>query len=298
MEPSLLQTAYGEAASFLTHWYALLLQNVSEFHICTTVSFFNILLIYFVCAFPYWVIDYFGIFVRYKIQKDVGYNREKVMACLKVLVFNHLALALPLIYASYPILTFRGVEFGLPLPSLWDVMWRIPVYFLLEDFWFYWGHRFLHTPWMYNHIHKMHHRFNTPIGMASSYAHPVEFLFLGVGTFLGPVIIGGGHIVGVWVWSFFRQLEAIECHCGYDFPWSLSKFLPFYCGPAHHDFHHYSYDGNYASTFTWCDRLFGTDKGYQKFCQRGGHAKRKAPRIEEHQIYAGNQKLIDQNKED
>lgn len=40
---------------------------------------------------------------------------------------------------------------------------------------------------------------------------------------------------------------------GYDFPWHLNKILPFYCGPAHHDFHHYSFKQNYASTFTWCD---------------------------------------------
>ena len=36
-------------------------------------------------------------------------------------------------------------------------------------------------------------------------------------------------------------------------------------GSTFHDFHHYNFNGNYASTFLWWDWIFGTDKAYRKY---------------------------------
>jgi len=38
-----------------------------------------------------------------------------------------------------------------------EVVPQIIFYFILEDFVFYWGHRILHTKWLYQHIHSVHH---------------------------------------------------------------------------------------------------------------------------------------------
>lgn len=37
------------------------------------------------------------------------------------------------------------------------VCFQILSYFILEDFIFYWGHRILHTKWLYKHVHSVHH---------------------------------------------------------------------------------------------------------------------------------------------
>lgn len=37
------------------------------------------------------------------------------------------------------------------------ICFQIAAYFILEDFIFYWGHRLLHTKWLYQHIHCVHH---------------------------------------------------------------------------------------------------------------------------------------------
>lgn len=37
------------------------------------------------------------------------------------------------------------------------VLSQIIFYFILEDFVFYWGHRILHTKWLYKHVHSVHH---------------------------------------------------------------------------------------------------------------------------------------------
>jgi 4,4-dimethyl-9beta,19-cyclopropylsterol-4alpha-methyl oxidase len=149
---------------------------------------------------------------------------------------------------------------------------RCVIYFIIEDAYFYFVHRWLHTEWAYNKIHYLHHKFNKPVAYCSSYAHPAEMVLLGIGSFIGTFVIGGGHLFGFWVWMTVRQVEALDVHSGYDFP--FSRWIPFYCGAHHHDFHHRTYDGNYASTFTWMDRLFGTDKAYQIYCQREAKQKR------------------------
>ncbi|TKY65609.1 Methylsterol monooxygenase 1-1 [Spatholobus suberectus] len=104
------------------------------------------------------------------------------------------------------------------------------------------------------------------IGHGSApYAHWAEILLLGIPSFLGPALVPG-HITTYWLWFILRQLEAIETHSGYDFPWSPTKCIPFYGGPAYHDYHHYvggRSQSNFASVFTYCDYIYGTHKGYQ-----------------------------------
>ncbi|KAG9138415.1 hypothetical protein Leryth_021068 [Lithospermum erythrorhizon] len=143
---------------------------------------------------------------------------------------------------------------------------QILFYFILEDFVFYWGHRFLHTKWLYKHVHSVHHEYATPFGLTSEYAHPAEILFLGFATIAGPAITGP-HLITLWLWMVLRVIETVEAHCGYHFPWSLSNFLPLYGGADFHDYHHrllYTKSGNYSSTFVYMDWIFGTDKGYRK----------------------------------
>jgi len=45
----------------------------------------------------------------------------------------------------------------------------------------------------------------------------------------------------------------------------LCGFFCFLSGAKFHDFHHYNFTGNYASTFSWWDWLFGTDKQFKEF---------------------------------
>lgn len=51
--------------------------------------------------------------------------------------------------------------------------------------------------------------------------------------------------------------------CRYDFPWTPTKYIPFYGGAEYHDYHHYvggQSQSNFASVFTYCDYIYGTDK--------------------------------------
>ncbi|KAH7415417.1 hypothetical protein KP509_14G042500 [Ceratopteris richardii] len=136
---------------------------------------------------------------------------------------------------------------------------------MIEDYLNYWIHRWLHTEWAFKNIHYKHHEFVPVTGLTGPYAHWLEVLLLGFPSFVGPAFVPC-HVVTFWLWIALRQLEAIETHGGFDFPWWPTKLIPFYGGPEFHDYHH-SVGGksqnNFASVFTYCDYIYGTSKGYR-----------------------------------
>jgi 4,4-dimethyl-9beta,19-cyclopropylsterol-4alpha-methyl oxidase len=109
-----------------------------------------------------------------------------------------------------------GIRSGLPLPSGWEILSQLLVYFLVEDYTNYWIHRFLHNKWGYEKIHRVHHEYQAPIGFAAPYAHWAEILILGIPSFLGPAMVPG-HMITFWLWIALRQIEAIDTHSGYCF---------------------------------------------------------------------------------
>ncbi|KAL1371292.1 hypothetical protein HN51_001504 [Arachis hypogaea] len=206
-------------------------------------------------------------FDSHKIQPKVRLSFKEMFRCYKDVMFLFFCIVGPLQFISYPLfIKFVGIRMELPLPSVWEVVAQLVVYFLIEDYTNYWLHRFLHVNrWGYENIHRVHHEYEAPIGYAAPYAHWVEILLLGVPTFLGPAIVPC-HLITFWLWIALRQLEAIDTHKGYEFPWAITKLIPFYGGADHHDYHHYvggQSHSNFASVFTYCDFIYGTDKGYR-----------------------------------
>ncbi|KAJ1950365.1 C-4 sterol methyl oxidase, partial [Linderina pennispora] len=112
----------------------------------------------------------------------------------------------------------------------------------------------------------VHHEFSAPFGMAAEYAHPLETIIFGQGTIGSPVLycnfVGSVHSVTMFAWIALRLFQAIDAHSGYDFPWSLHNFMPFWAGADHHDYHHMAFVNNFSSSFRWWDTIFGTDSRY------------------------------------
>ena len=81
------------------------------------------------------------------------------------------------------------------------------------------AHQLLHTPLLYKHIHKLHHKYSAPFGLAAEYAHPLEVMILGTGTIVGPLLYckftQNLHIVTVYIWITLRLFQAIDAHSGY-----------------------------------------------------------------------------------
>lgn len=208
----------------------------------------------------------------YRIQSRAPRAQQLVWASVRSWAVNNGGMLVGIVLL-WPLLRLSGVHTG-PLPPWWVIGGQILFFFYLDDFLYYWSHRLLHTRWLYKTIHAWHHRIVTPWAITGNYMHPLELSLTGGVALIGPLLLGS-HVVTVWLWFVWRQWEAAEGHCGYDFPWSPSHLLPGNDGARHHDMHHARVKGNYAGFTPIWDRIFGTfAKGYAEdlAARRSGRA--------------------------
>jgi sterol desaturase/sphingolipid hydroxylase (fatty acid hydroxylase superfamily) len=169
--------------------------------------------------------------------QDKEITLESHIKCLKRLLVSHFVFQLPMMFVFHYVAPYIGIRVDHKLPAWSNIIVGTVISFMIEDFYFYWVHRLLHWGVWYKHIHKIHHEYQAPIGMAAEYAHPVETLILGFGTMLGPFICFD-HIFSMYFFLFWRLFQTIEHHCAYEYPWSPSKWLPGWSGAQFHDYHH------------------------------------------------------------
>lgn len=231
--------------------------------------FLSQLIGYFLGCLPYILLDIIRpvLTQRFKIQPGKYPSSVTLIKCTIDVLISFTTVILPMLIGGGFVIHHFGITRDDPLPSPHVVLIQICYFFLVEDYLNYWFHRWLHLPWLYNKIHSVHHKYEAPISISAAFAHPAEVVILAIPTFAGPVLIGP-HLYTLMVWQTFRNWEAIDIHSGYEFPFSLKSFLPSYAGTKHHDYHHYMHSGNFASVFTWCDQLYGTDTGYQAYIAR------------------------------
>jgi 4-alpha-methyl-delta7-sterol-4alpha-methyl oxidase len=182
-------------------------------------------------------------------------GRLMVLASLRSWSINNVCMAIASL-ALWPLIALSGIHTG-PLPAIWVIAAQWLLFIYLDDFLYYWMHRTMHRRFLLKHVHGWHHRVLAPWAITGHYMHPIEYMLTGTLAFLGPTLLGS-HVVVLWLWIAFRQWEASEGHCGYDFPWTFTHLLPFSDGALHHDFHHARVRGNYAGFLWLWDRVFGT----------------------------------------
>ncbi|KAI9318664.1 hypothetical protein BX666DRAFT_1930369 [Dichotomocladium elegans] len=235
-------------------------------------------LIYFGRFLPYLICDHIPYLRQYKLQPHKHNSHIDYWRCTKRVLYCHFVIESPIIFFFHPSATLLGMRITAPFPCWYQVLSQLIIFFVLEDFYHYHVHRLMHSPFLYRNIHRIHHEYAAPFGIAAEYAHPIETILLGFGTIAGPLAYhllavhffqwGTGwhlHMTTMLWWIVLRLHQTVDAHSGYDFPWSLRHFLPFWTGADHHDYHHQAFVGNYGSSFRWWDYLFGTDAKYRAY---------------------------------
>lgn len=256
-------------------------------------------LVYFGRCVPWVIIDAIPYFQRWKLQPEKVPTPQEQWECTKGVLFSHFAIELPAIWFFHPTAEAIGLAMHqVPFPSWKTMVPQVAFFFVFEDFCHFWAHQALHTGVLYKYIHKMHHKYSAPFGLAAEYAHPAETFILGTGTIAGPLLwcyfLGNVHITTVYIWVMLRLFQAIDAHSGYDFPWSLRHILPFWSGAEHHDFHHMSFTNNYSTSFRWWDYIFGTDVKYRAYRKRLEAIKAAMKNKSEAELHAAEQKLLEE----
>lgn len=241
-------------------WYFYMQNDVLATGI---MSFVMHELVYFGRSLPWIIIDRMRYFHKYKIQSNKVPTSQEQWNCAKLVLLSHFTVELPQIWLFHPMAQYFGLGTGVPFPPVWTIAYQIAIFFVLEDNWHYFSHRAFHWGPLYRSVHKIHHQYSAPFGLAAEYASPIEVMALGFGTVGCPIlwcaITGDLHILTMYIWIVLRLFQAIDAHSGYEFPWSLHHFLPFWAGADHHDIHHEKFVGNYASSFRWWDYLLDTE---------------------------------------
>jgi sterol desaturase/sphingolipid hydroxylase (fatty acid hydroxylase superfamily) len=197
-------------------------------------------------------------FVPYRIQKK-SYQERIFSKRMGLFLFN---------FATLLALSGFGIYFAydtLTIDTTWNTWWvvaiQVIVAFVIDDFWFYFMHKWLHTnKFMLKHVHSIHHRATTPFPLEYLYAHPAEWMLGMVGTIAAfglIMLVMPLNIYAFWIFGLVRNLHEIHIHSDLELP-IISK-LPFISKTRHHDDHHARLNGNYSSTFVWMDKLFNTE---------------------------------------
>ncbi|KAG0661823.1 C-4 sterol methyl oxidase [Maudiozyma exigua] len=265
------------AEQYWAAWYTYMNNDI----LATGLMFFILHeVIYFGRSLPWFIIDQIPYFRRWKIQPTKIPSTKEQLYCLKSVLLSHFLVEAIPIWTFHPMCQKLGITVEVPFPDLKTMTLEICLFFVLEDMWHYWAHRLFHYGVFYKYIHKQHHRYAAPFGLSAEYAHPAETMSLGFGTVGMPILYvmytGKLHLFTLCLWVVLRLFQAVDSHSGYDFPWSLNKFLPFWAGAEHHDLHHHYFIGNYASSFRWWDFYLDTEAGPEAKAAREERMKLKA----------------------
>lgn len=210
-----------------------------------------------------------------KIQPKMPHLRENIRGVLLSLVSVYifaLCICVPL-----------GNQFFMSRLSLCDmddeshtwyyIIWSTAILVILHETYFYWSHRLLHTKFLYNQIHYVHHLARNPSPWSVFLLHPVEAFLQGL-FYTMTFLIVPTNWKQLAAFYFVMHLQDMYNHLGYEiYPKGWHKhWLGRWINTAVAHYLHHSGrhgQGNYSFYFLFWDKLMGTEiKLYSKEYER------------------------------
>lgn len=145
-----------------------------------------------------------------------------------------------------------------------------------QDYGTYWTHRIYHTPFLYKHFHKIHHKYKQPTAFSVTAIHPVEIIHMQLVLF-SPGFIFPVHwsefcalFVNGFIWLLFQSLSssivpfygvllytyyhAIIDHSGITF--KAHWWQPWQPDAIFHDNHHQYTHVNFGFNIFYWDKVW------------------------------------------
>lgn len=195
-----------------------------------------------------------------KIQKrwpsGKDYQREIIYSMITFCIFALVPLVL-----NHPLVKPHTTIYSrLDQYSLWYSILIFPVMLIMHDTYFYFTHRMMHHPRLFNFFHLVHHKSTNPSPWASFSFNPseavVEAGIIYVFAFTIPV-----HFMHIFVFLIFMTAYNVYGHLGYElYPKGFNKHWlgKWFNTSVNHNMHHQYFKGNYGLYFTFWDRVMHT----------------------------------------
>ncbi len=172
-----------------------------------------------------------------------------------------------LLFSAVGFSVHLGSQYGIfklyvgDLPSTERFLVDFVILVLLHDAYFYWTHRWMHSPRLFRTFHRVHHKSKTPTPWAAYSFAPREAVLeagiLPLATLLLPF-----HQLTVILFMTHMIIRNVIGHAGVElFPrwWLDAPLLRWVTTTTHHDLHHSHGGYNYGLYFAWWDRWMGTE---------------------------------------
>jgi len=151
---------------------------------------------------------------------------------------------------------FQIDEFGIGY-----FLFSMVIFLVIHDAYFYWAHRFMHLPGIYQRVHLTHHLSTNPSPWSAFAFHPyetiLEVLILPLIIFTIPI-----HLYAIVIFLVIMTIMNVIGHLGYEmYPAGFlsNAFGRWNNTSTHHNMHHRLVNCNYGLYFNWWDSWMRTN---------------------------------------
>lgn len=220
---------------------------------------------YFVIAGLAWLIWYVWLRkkisfkkIQLKFPANKDYRREILYSVCTIFIFS----LAPTLILLTPVRQYTQFY---TYPGKYDAhtfyFWiAFPIMFFVHDAYFYFAHRLMHHPKLFNSVHLIHHKSTNPSPFAAFAFHPLEAL-VEIGIFVLLVFMMPLCRWHLFIFFLSLMVYNVYGHLGWElYPkkFSKSKIGKWINTSVNHNQHHHYFKGNYSLYFLWWDRIFGT----------------------------------------
>lgn len=220
---------------------------------------------YFILAGSMFLIFYVlfpAFFSRLRIQKlfpkPKDYYRDILFSAISIIIFATVAYTVFVVLRPYNHIRYGSIaEYGMVYFIL-SFFWM----FLLHDAWFYWIHRFMHLPFLFRHVHLIHHKSTNPSPWTAYAFHPLEaVLEAGIAPLIAFTLPVNRYAFTAFM--LFQIMYNIYGHLGYEI---MPKFIlksrlgRWINTSTAHNMHHKYFNGNYGLYTRLWDNLLKTGR--------------------------------------
>jgi sterol desaturase/sphingolipid hydroxylase (fatty acid hydroxylase superfamily) len=190
-------------------------------------------------------------FTRKQLRREAGYS------ALSIIVFTLVLGGVFFLNTKHRFLqTYAHIgDYG----PVWFAA-SIPLSILVHDFYFYWAHRCMHLPSVFERVHKVHHLSTNPSPLAAFAFHPIEAVVESLALVIISAIIPI-HPLALGLVGLYSIATNVLGHLGYEFfpaRFASHPVFGWLNTATSHNQHHRSFRYNYGLyTLIW-DRVFGT----------------------------------------